>query len=272
MEDGNSVTRRPVANGPLASIADDLRLSRKHRSVNGMRGAVLGLPGSVAALRMGGAILGIALSIKLTAVVFVPALAIASGVRKSATIAGVAALCFCVLSLPFIWEFPKTIGSSILSYAGSYRYWGVAGISLITGADSLNLWYGTFGKFVALGAVGVSAGLIRYRGRQNDILRNCGLSAALFLLLTPGFAIQYMAYLVPWLAVVETPVVAGFYAISGAFMLGFYTWASNGFPWYLANTFIARRMPEPLFFLELLTWIAVGTVATAFGRKAALAN
>src|SRR5580658_3597099 len=63
-----------------------------------------------------GTALGIALSIKLTALVFVPALAIAAGIKRSAAIAGVASACFYLLALPFIWQFPKTIGTSMMAY------------------------------------------------------------------------------------------------------------------------------------------------------------
>lgn len=215
-----------------------------------------------------GAALGVALSIKLTALVFVPALAIASGAKRSASLAGVASLCFYALSLPFIWEFPKAIGTSVLSYEGSYNFWGIAGISLIIGGESLHLWYKVFGKFVALSLVGVAAVFIECCGRREDILLNCGLSAALFLLFTPGFSIQWLAYLVPWLAVARWPIAVGFYAISGAFMLDFYTWGSRGFPWYFANYLEARVMPAHVFSLELLTWIAIAIVAAGFVRAA----
>jgi hypothetical protein len=217
-----------------------------------------------------GAALGVALSVKLTAVVFVPALAIAVGAKKSAVIVGIAVLCFCGLSLPYIWEFPKTIATSILTYAGLSRLWGISGLSLLTGADGFFQWYGHIGKFVALALVGMVAVVVGNRGRRQDVLSNCGLLASIFLIFTPGFGIQYLVYLVPWLAVARRSVAVGFYAVSGTFMAALYTWGSRGFPWYLANFYSSQSMPRSMspyvFLLGLLTWIAVGVVACDFAR------
>jgi hypothetical protein len=219
-----------------------------------------------------GVAVGAALSIKLSALIFVPALAIAAGAKRSAAMAGAAVICFYGLSLPFIWEFPGTILSSVMKYAGLYKYWGIPAFSLLTGADGVYLWYERLGKFIALGAIGVAAVVVHKRaiwkkGRQEDLLLSCGLSAALFLLFTPGFGVQYLVYLVPWLAVSRALVAVNFGLISGAFLAAFYTWGSGGFPWYLANTFSTRFMPVPVFFLGLLTWIATGIVALDFARR-----
>ena len=215
-----------------------------------------------------GVALGAALSVKLTALLFVPALFVAVGVRRSVTIGGVALAWFCVFSLPFIVEFPATIGASVSGYIGSGRIWGIHAASVIVGAHGAEMWYDKFGKIVALGAVGISALIVRYKGRQNAVLNNCGLSAAFFLVLTPRFGVQYLAYLVPWLAVAPPLVRAGFHAVSGVFLAAFYTWGSRGFPWYSANFFTARFMPPHVFFLGLATWVVTGAVAWKLARTA----
>jgi hypothetical protein len=214
-----------------------------------------------------GVAVGVALSIKLSALIFVPALAIAAGARRGATMAGAAVICFYGLSLPFIWEFPGTILTSVMKYAGLYKFWGIPALSLLVGADGVYLWYERLGKFIALGAVGAAAVVIWKKGRQEDVLLSCGLSAALFLLFTPGFGVQYLVYMVPWLAISRGSVAANFHVISGAYLAAFYTWGSGGFPWYLANTFSTRFMPLPVFSLGLLTWIATGMVAVEFARR-----
>jgi hypothetical protein len=215
-----------------------------------------------------GIALGIALSVKLTALIFIPALAIAAGVKRSAVMIGLAFACFYLLSLPFIWQFPKTIGISMFSYGGLYQFWGIPGILMLVGTNEAYSWYRIPGKFVALAVVGAAALIVRYRGRREDILTNCGLSAALFLLFTPGFGIQYLVYLVPWLAAARGIVAAGFYVVSGAFMIAFYTWGSGGFPWHSANFFLTRAMPSHVFSLGLLTWVAILFIAADFVRRA----
>jgi hypothetical protein len=217
-----------------------------------------------------GVAVGVALSIKLSALIFVPALVIgagATGAKRSATMAVAAMFCFFGLSLPFIWQFPGAILASVTKYAGLYGYWGIPALSLLTGADGVYLWYEKLGKFIALGGIGAAAVVIRKRGLQEDMLLTCGLSAALFLLFTPGFGVQYLVYLVPWLAVARASIAVNFSLISGAFLAAFYTWGSRGFPWYLANFFSTRSMPVPIFSLGLLTWIATGIVAVDFARS-----
>jgi hypothetical protein len=213
-----------------------------------------------------GAAVGAALAIKLSALIFVPALVVAAGAKRSVTMAGAAVVCFCGLSMPFIWEFPGTILASVTKYAGLYGYWGIPALSLLTGADGVYIWYEKLGKFIALGVIGTASLIICKQGRREDVLLSCGLSAALFLLFTPGFGVQYLVYLVPWLAISRPLVAANFHMISGAFLAAFYTWGSRGFPWYLANTFSTRYMPVPVFYLGLLTWIATGIVALDFAR------
>jgi hypothetical protein len=214
-----------------------------------------------------GIALGLALSAKLTALLFVPALAVAAGAKKTVTILGVALACFYGLSLPFIWEFPKTIGLSMLGYSPLSKVWGITGISHVAGAEGVSLWYASFGKFVALGAVVLAAAAIRDRGRPSAILNSCGLSAALFLVFAPGFGVQYLVYLVPWLAVASGRTTAIFYAVSGTFLAAFYTWGSNSFPWYFANFFPERFMPWYVFLLEVLTWAATVFVAVKFAQS-----
>jgi hypothetical protein len=215
-----------------------------------------------------GVALGAALLIKLTALLFVPALFIAAGARRAVTIGVVALVCLCVFSLPFIVEFPTTIGASISGYSGAGRYWGILAVSVIAGAHGAELWYHTFGKIAALSAVGMAALILRYRGRQDAMLNNCGLSAALFLVLTPGFGVQYLAYLVPWVAVARPLFRVGFHAVAGVFLVAFYTWGNGGFPWYSANFFTTRLMPLHVFSLGLATWMVTGFVAWGFARTA----
>ncbi len=97
-----------------------------------------------------------------------------------------------------------------------------------------------------------------------DLLRNCGLSAALFLVFTPGFAVQYLIYLIPWLAVAGSSTAAVFSVLSGAFAFAFYTWGAGGVPWYLADFFATRFIPVHVFVLSLLTWVATAIVAWNF--------
>jgi hypothetical protein len=62
-----------------------------------------------------------------------------------------------------------------------------------------------------------------------------GGAIAVFLVFTPGFGVQYLAWLLPFCFVLGWRFVAGFYAGSTALLFAAYTHWSGGIPWYFAD-------------------------------------
>ncbi len=218
-----------------------------------------------------GAALGVAISIKLTALVFVPALAIAAGAKKTALILGVSSLCFYGLSLPFSFEFPKTIETSMLIYAGLLRFWGISGLSLLTGADDFFSWYGRAGKFVALATVGMAAVIIRSRGRRGGTSQQLrtrggalpGIHARVWdpIPCVPGALARRRT------AVCCIGLLCGERNVHGSFLYMGQPWLSL-VPGKLLQ--LNRSMPIEVPYLGLSVWIAVVPRRSEFVRTAVI--
>jgi hypothetical protein len=64
-----------------------------------------------------------------------------------------------------------------------------------------------------------------------------GGAIAVFLVFTPGFGVQYLAWLLPFSFVLGWRFVAGFYVATAALLFAAYTHWSGGLPWYFADLF-----------------------------------
>jgi hypothetical protein len=62
-----------------------------------------------------------------------------------------------------------------------------------------------------------------------------GASIASFLVFTPGFGVQYLAWILPFCLLLGWRTVVGLYAVSSAFLFITYTQWSGGLPWYFAD-------------------------------------
>jgi hypothetical protein len=73
------------------------------------------------------------------------------------------------------------------------------------------------GRYVILAAVTVVALLSRLRSRR-PMAEQAAVSAALFLLLTPGFGVQYVVFVAPLLCLVDVPAALRWGCVSGLFI------------------------------------------------------
>jgi ammonia channel protein AmtB len=85
---------------------------------------------------------------------------------------------------------------------------------------------------------------------------------------TPGFGVQYLAWLVPW------AVAAGFvpallwYSTSGVFLFAVYTYWSQQLPWYYANSLKMRDWGGSIVVAEIGAWLATAAVLVVLLRRA----
>lgn len=92
-------------------------------------------------------------------------------------------------------------------------------------------------RTLALLAVCTLAGILMNRPvTRLPLFAQFGVLASLFLLLAPGFAVQYLVWSMPWIVYLGFPVTAVYLAIAGAFLATTYTHWSGGFPWFYAKS------------------------------------
>jgi hypothetical protein len=222
-----------------------------------------------------GLLFGVALGVKAAALILLaPLFFWWRSWRARGSFAAAVGVTVAAASSPAIWHDPVYIVQRVLGYGSTAGIWGPTDLR-----DQVSLALGTgprpaaifsaaafFGWRLSLlaGLAGL-AGWLNLRQRRPPLYLTCGLVMALFLLLTPGWGIQYLAWLVPlapgagWLATLV------FDAASGWYLFRFYASGADGFPWLTAageNTALVRTA-------GLACWLAVGWVAWGLGQRIA---
>jgi len=207
-----------------------------------------------------GAAMGMALNIKIVPVIFIPAVllylpAMRERLRYIASLAAV----FLLGSLPYLLQDPLLIAKTMLGYSSKSGLWGFSLFSVLS-QDTRWFWlfrhYDAAGKVVVLAAILCLSAAMNSRENKPPLFLQCGAVAFLCLFLAPGFAMQYLAWLVPWVLALGIGPTLFFYAIAGTFVVIVYNDWCGGFPWYLANV-LTRPWEVRHAFLGLFCWAAV---------------
>lgn len=217
-----------------------------------------------------GAAMGMALNIKIVPVIFIPAVllylpAMRARLRYLTSLAAV----FVLGALPYLLGEPLAIAKTMLAYNSKPGLWGFSLFSVLSRGGRLS-WlfreYGAAGKFLVLAAILCLSVAVNVRHNKPPLFVQCGAIAFLFLFLTPGFAMQYLAWLVPWVLALGIWPTLFFYAAAGTFMLIVYNDWCGGFPWYLANV-LTRPWEVRHALLGLFCWVAVVAILAIYANR-----
>jgi hypothetical protein len=223
---------------------------------------------------LAGAALGMAMNIKIVPVLFVPAaiLFLPSMRRRIEFAVGLGAVALAAW-LPLVAQDPLIAINRVFGYRGTLGHWGFSRFIRIAAAvlnlgDELNAGYLLVAKWTALTAVLAAAAWMNGRPQKPPLFLQFGWIAFLFLLFSPAFGAQYLAWLVPWIAALEGWAVLFYWSASGLFLFEVYTYWSRGFPWYLADMINTQDLGNGLlyFVLETLCWAAVVCVAWTYWK------
>lgn len=212
---------------------------------------------------LAGVAYGLSICIKITPVILVPVLWLAlPDLRRRLTLFGVAAGVVLLAWSPYWWQQPVAVVHQVFGYKSSYGLWGVSWI-LREVANAwpalawLNRGYSRVGTPIVMAAIFALAIRMHTLERRPALYSQIGMVFLLFFSLTTGFAVQYMAWLTPWLAELGALPVACFLAASGVFLLVVYNYWNLGMPWYLA---IAYPW-SPHQYFQVVCWIVVVILA-----------
>jgi hypothetical protein len=217
-----------------------------------------------------GVAFGLALGVKLVPVIFAPALllSIASS-RNRVRWTGAVVVTWIAASLPWLIEAPRFILGTISGYSGSTGLWGFYLLAGILRDSGYPVWYQIYApcaKWIALGAIAAFPLILRYRRLHLNVFAECGLVASLFLFLSPGFGLQYLAWTVPWVVILAPRVIARYFAVACIFMLGVYTeaaWANGGR--FYADLLLNTNW-HLLIELGIVCWVVMGIMAGSYWR------
>lgn len=220
-----------------------------------------------AAVIPAGIALGLALSIKIVPVIFLPAMVCYLATwRARLTLCVAAATVWSAGALPYLVQAPQSIVRQVFAYAGNYGQWGISRIAVLRAARAhpAATWaelehgpYTDIGRVIIMVSIVAAAlWLNRSPRRKPSLFVQCGLVVFLFLALSPAFGVQYLAWLMPWVVALGFRATLVLYTASSIFLFQVYTFWSGGFPWYFANSPDFGWQGQIIAF-ELLCWIVV---------------
>jgi hypothetical protein len=120
-------------------------------------------------------------------------------------------------------------------------------------------------KYGLLAAIMLLSWWLNRRSPCLSLFNQFGLILSVFLFFSPGFAIQYLYWLVPWTVCLGVRVTALQYVSQGAFVFLVYNSWPHGMPWFIAIA------PWPwwhgwLTGLQLIAWASIGISVYVYMR------
>jgi len=128
------------------------------------------------------------------------------------------------LGAPYTFQFPMLILRTVFGYRSIGHWWGLA--ATVPGYDR----FGTILSFAAVLAI-----TVYLHSKGTRLYGVVGGAIAVFLVFTPGFGVNYLAWILPFCLLLEWRSIAGIYFSSSVLLLIAYTHWSGGFPWYFAD-------------------------------------
>jgi len=217
---------------------------------------------------LAGVALGMAVNVKILPVLLVPAVLLAlPGVRQRIEFCVGAAAVVLVGSLPTLVAAPEVIITRVMGYGSQSGPWGLALVAMVLQNPHL-AWlhdlHARYGKLMALGVVLGSSWWPRSRAFQSALFTRAGFLLFLFLSLTPGFGVQYLAWLAPWVVALGVRTTATYYLAGAVFLFAYYTAAAGGFLWDLANSLERFPWTPVVLGLGLICWMVICVITLRF--------
>ncbi|HEX9477155.1 MAG TPA: glycosyltransferase 87 family protein [Methylomirabilota bacterium] len=221
---------------------------------------------------LAGVALGVATDIKILPVLLVPAILLSlPGMRRRLEFCVGAGAAFLVGSVPFLLMAPELVVARVFGYTSQFGTWGLSLIALILRENARFSWLGDLylrhGKILSLCLVLGAALWPRPRSRRNVLFIQAGFLMFLFVSVIPGFGVQYLVWLMPWVGGPGFGPSAAFHIACTAFLFGYYTTAAGTFPWYFANSLERSAWSGTVLGLGLISWIVVCSIAFIYARR-----
>jgi hypothetical protein len=232
---------------------------------------------------------GMSLNIKVVPLIFVPVFFFyfvdLRSIRRSMTASmvkfftGTVVIVF-LCSLPYVLMDPGLIAGKVLGYGSKYNRWGwplLLHFLLPSGHTKLPLldydsavlhqFLFTYFKYLLVLIVIVLSWRMNARNTEKpSLFIQCGAITALFLAITPGFGVQYLAWFIPFVVMLGLASTIFYYASSGAYLFAAYSLWSSG-AWYYANSTLWPTPSLSMFLLSVLCWLVVVSIFVNYMRR-----
>lgn len=223
---------------------------------------------------LAGVALGVATSIKVLPVLLAPAVLLSlPRMRCRLEFCVGAAAAFLVGSAPFLLMAPELVVTRVFGYSSQFGSWGLSLLALVLRQSARLSWLGDLyvrhGKILGLLVVLGASLWLRPRGRRNGLFIRAGFLMFLFVSVIPGFGVQYLVWLVPWVVSLGFGPTAAYHVAGTAFLFAYYTTAAGTFPWYLANSLERPAWSDTVLSLGLISWVVVCSITVIYARRLA---
>ena len=204
--------------------------------------------------------------------VLLPLLVVALPTVRSAARFALGCLLGLVTFLPSVVAAGPAMYRNMVEYQPKPENWGLmavlnpaVGHAVVSGsAIAVRSWYVDNGRYVVALAVVALAVLSRRRWHV-PITGQCALGAALFLILAPGFGVQYVAFVTPLLCLVDLRAGIRWGIASGVF-IGYVYWYFVVSWNPIESIFSSRGYPAPAPVLGAIAWFVLVEFVVSYLR------
>jgi hypothetical protein len=221
---------------------------------------------------LAGVALGVATDIKILPVLLAPAVLLSlSGMRPRLEFCLGAGAAFLVGSVPFLLVAPELVVTRVFGYTSQLGSWGLSLLALIIRENARLSWLGDlylkYGRILSLCLVLGTSLWPRPRSRRDVLFVQAGFVMLVFVSVIPGFGVQYLVWLVPWVVGLGSGPTVAYYLAGTAFLFSYYSTAAGTFPWYLANSLARPAWSSTVLGLGLICWVVVCSIAFICARR-----
>ncbi|MFY9225893.1 MAG: hypothetical protein WAQ98_24655 [Blastocatellia bacterium] len=215
---------------------------------------------------LAGIALGMSLNFKIVALMLIPAFFFyLPDFQKRRDFFLAVGLTFLAGEMPYILQIDlSSFYKHVFNYNSQYGIWGLPRLlssSLPESLSWVNTFYATKSKYIILSIIALLSLWMNFGKNKLPLFIQCGVIFFVFLAISSGFGVQYLAWLVPWVIVLDLELIVLFYFSSGLFLFLVYNFWSQGFPWNFANSDVAGPWTGYIIYYEILCWAVVLAVA-----------
>ena len=173
---------------------------------------------------------------------------------------------------PFLFQDPHVLVRNVVGYRSSYGMWGLSYVlarlaEIWPTLSPLNSAFERLGAYVAVSAAWLVSWRLSHRKTNPSLFAQAGLVFFMFLTISSGFGVQYLAWLAPWAVELGWGASALLYAFNGLFLYKVYNYWAEGFPWYLADSNNIGDWRGYFDYAQVLCWCSVALLAWVAWRR-----
>jgi hypothetical protein len=208
---------------------------------------------------LSGLLMAASYNVKVLPALFAPLLLIGAPNQNAFLRIAVALVIGALPFVPFAIVGGPAMFRNVIGYNSNPDDWGslllLKRLALIPGLDRVAVpvvnWFGADGRYLVMAAV-LALGLLSRLRWCLPMTEQMAIGGALFLVLAPGFSVQYVVLIAPLLCLVDLKTGIMFGWISGAFIGSVY-WAFM-VQWWPARSHHTTSFPYPTWVVGLAAW------------------